>query len=96
MARNESSWFDTEIYAYIYVSEQLMDNISGLTGVVNQFRIYFADTADEGATLDTLLKTEGLNATSSELFEGSAVDKQIKAGIEGKKAVVTYLPVLSH
>lgn len=93
VARNEASWYDTEDFAYIYVSSDCMARISGLPGAANQFRIYFTKNADKQASLEELTETEGLHAISSELFEGSAVDRQIQAAIDGTKAVVTYLPV---
>lgn len=93
VARNEASWYDTEDFAYIYVSNDLMAGISGLSGIANQFRVYFSENADKQAVLDELTETEGLNAISSELFEGSSVDRQIHAAIDGTRAVVTYLPI---
>lgn len=91
--RKVTSWYDSNDFAYIFLSDSKMDQIFGCGDFCNRIDIWFGELEDADAQLAHIQEQLGNSVISAEKYEGSETDKQITSSWEVVKASVTYFPI---
>ena len=92
--RDAFAWYDSNDFAYLFVSGSLMDELFAAKGICNRIDLWFDEGADAGRVLAKVEDDLGSVVTYAGTYEGSDIQKQIKGSLDGTRAVVTYMPVL--
>ncbi len=91
--RNATSWYDSNDFAFIFLSNSLMNEIFDCEDFCNRIDIWFQNPKDADEVLTHIQDQLGDDVISAEKYEGSETEKQINSTWDGTKAAVTYFPI---
>lgn len=91
--RDATSWYDSNDFAHVFLSDALMDEIFDCADLCNRVDIWFNDGRDAQSVLDSVKEQLGEKVTLAEKYEGSESEKNVNNTWDGTRATVTYLPV---